>query len=194
MRDGDPECRLRLGDRVQWWVTPDELIETPATVIGLKRKFWHSPNVAIDEVQVVFDERVHLIDGMEGLKKHWFAGKDLQLKVTAAPEPEGEDEVANLVLGGPCDCDNGEVHQPSAVPGDEGWYECPVCGGSEKCPTAEEIAELRNELERIRGDLMVAERLNELGQCRVCGVGNWKHRFGCTLAPTPEPGEDDVVD
>lgn len=70
MRDGAPECRLRLGDRVRWRVDGKEenLI---GTVRGLKRKFPRSPDLAVDEVLIWFDTRVHLIEGMSGFREIW---------------------------------------------------------------------------------------------------------------------------
>ncbi len=58
MRDGTPECRLRLGDRVRWTNAPRgfEEVSLVGTVIGLRRRFPQSPDLAIDLIQIRFDE------------------------------------------------------------------------------------------------------------------------------------------
>lgn len=58
MRDGTPECRLRLGDRVRWTNPPTgfEEVSLAGFVIGLKRKFPLSPDLTLDNVLIHFDE------------------------------------------------------------------------------------------------------------------------------------------
>ena len=71
-------------------------------------------------------------------------------------EPVQGDEQPEF--GGPCPtCDNGEVHRPSSVPGDEGWEPCPACNGGERLPTYEEFVEWKIKAEGAMGDAVVAE-------------------------------------
>ena len=86
MRDGDPECLLRLGDRVRWCFDGNEDESFVGTVSGLKRRFSQTPDLAIDSVEVWFDERVHLVEGMEGFKRQWTPAVHVKL----LPREEGE--------------------------------------------------------------------------------------------------------
>lgn len=71
MRDDDPECRLRLGDRVRWLFDGHEDESYVGTVRGLRRNFPRTPDLAIDKVEIYFDERVHLVEGMGGFREQW---------------------------------------------------------------------------------------------------------------------------
>ena len=71
MRDGDPECRLRLGDRVRWHFDGHEDEVFIGTVRGLRRNFPRSPDLSLDKVEIYFDEQVHLVEGMEGFNEQW---------------------------------------------------------------------------------------------------------------------------
>lgn len=55
-------------------------------------------------------------------------------------------------------CDGeGEVHQSTSIPGDEGFVSCPTCGGSGERLDDGEIAELRGKYEEAAGDLRIVQ-------------------------------------
>lgn len=70
MRPGHVECDLRVGDRVRW--VPEDIprkdmnVDPVGEVRGITRRFPRTLDLAVDRVHVLFDERIHLIEGMDG--------------------------------------------------------------------------------------------------------------------------------
>lgn len=56
-----------------------------------------------------------------------------------------------------CEGDGEVSHGSCSIPDCEHAEDCSTCGGSGKLPTPEEIAELREECESVRGDLVATE-------------------------------------